>query len=267
MVAVELDRSGGSALWRQVQDDLRRRIDAGEFPEVFPGEKVLAQEYGVSRQTMRQSLRVLRESGVVSAQRGRPPQVRADSIEQPIGALYSLFASVEGAGMSQHSRVLALDERQDPDAARHLGLAPETSLVHLSRLRLAGGEPLALDRVWLPAQIARPLLQADFSHTALYREMAERIGDFPRRGHEVIQAVTLTDDEAHQLTAPSRAAAFHIERLGCSGSDALEWRTTVVRGDRFRVSSQFSPSAGFTLGFDATTADHSPNRYTEGAHL
>lgn len=267
MPAVELDRLAGSALWRQVQDDLRRRIDAGEFPEVFPGEKVLAQEYGVSRQTMRQSLRALREAGVVSAQRGRPPQVRADVIEQPIGALYSLFASVEGAGMSQHSRVLALDERRDPEAAGHLGLAPDALLIHLSRIRLADGDPLALDRVWLPAEVASALLQADFGHTALYREMAERIGDFPRRGQEVIQAVTLSEEEAQQLAAPPGAAAFHIERLGCSGSTALEWRTTVVRGDRFRVSSQFSPSAGFTLGFDTTPARDIPPRHTEGAHL
>src|SRR5699024_6781386 len=62
MVAVEPSRTAGVALWRQVQHDLRRRIDAEEFVDAFPGEKVLAQEYGVSRQTMRQALRPLRES-------------------------------------------------------------------------------------------------------------------------------------------------------------------------------------------------------------
>src|SRR5699024_10828702 len=159
-------------------------IDAEEFVDAFPGEKVLAQEYGVSRQTMRQALRPLRESGVVTAQRGRSPRVRTDVIEQPIGALYSLFASVESAGMRQYSHTLALDERRDPDAAQHLGLEPTARLVHLARLRFAGEAPLALDRVWLPARIAAPLLEADFSYTALYREMAERIGLFPRRGTE-----------------------------------------------------------------------------------
>ena len=260
MRSIELDRDGGPPLWCQVQDDLRRRIDAGEFTERFPGEKVLARTYGVSRQTMRQSLRALRESGVVSARRGKAPQVQTDVIEQPMGALYSLFASVEGAGKSQHSRVLALDRRRDPPAAEHLGLDPQAELVHLARIRLADGTPLALDRVWLPAAIAAPLLEADFTHTALYREMAERIGDAPRQGQEVIQAVTLSAADAQQLEVPAGAAAFHIERLGLSGARTLEWRTTVVRGDRFRVSSQFSPSAGFRWGFDTHAAGDAPDR-------
>src|SRR5690625_7946335 len=101
MPAVELDRKAGVALWRQVQHDLRRRIDAEEFVDAFPGEKVLAQEYGVSRQTMRQALRPLREPGVVTAQRGRSPRVRRDVLEQPIGALYRPFAPVASPGMRQ----------------------------------------------------------------------------------------------------------------------------------------------------------------------
>ena len=266
MVAVEPSRTAGVALWRQVQHDLRRRIDAEEFVDAFPGEKVLAQEYGVSRQTMRQALRPLRESGVVTAQRGRSPRVRTDVIEQPIGALYSLFASVESAGMRQYSHTLALDERRDPDAAQHLGLEPTARLVHLARLRFADEAPLALDRVWLPARIAAPLLEADFSYTALYREMAERIGLFPRRGTEVIQAVTLTEDESAQLRTPPRAAAFHIERTGWVEETAIEFRTTLVRGDRFRVSSQFSPATGFQWGFAATgTSDHPSVSAGEGA--
>src|SRR5690625_958566 len=119
--------------------------------------------------------------------------------------------------MRQYSHTLALDERRDPDAAQHLGLEPTARLVHLARLRFADEAPLALDRVWLPARIAAPLLEADFSYTALYREMAERIGLFPRRGTEVIQAVTLTEDESAQLRTPPRAAAFHIERTGWVG--------------------------------------------------
>ena len=258
MPAVELDRKAGVALWRQVQDDLRSRIDAEEFVGAFPGEKTLAQEYGVSRQTMRQALRPLRESGVVSAERGRPPQVRTDVIEQPIGALYSLFASVERAGMRQHSHTIALDERCDPEAAQQLALEPTARLVHLARLRFADEAPLALDRVWLPARIAAPLLQADFSHTALYREMAERMGLFPRRGTEVIQAVALTEAESAQLQTPPGAPAFHIERTGWAEETPIEWRTTLVRGDRFRVSSQFTPTTGFQWGFDATDTDHQP---------
>lgn len=254
MPATELDRSGRAALWRQVVEDLRRRIDVGEFSTRFPGEKVLAEGYGVSRQTMRQALRPLRESGLVSAERGRPPRIRSGVIEQPMSALYSLFDSVESTGMSQHSRVLALDQRQDPAAAQNLGLPPQALLVHLARIRLADEEPLALDRVWLPASVAAPLLAADFGHTALYHEMENRIGDSPRRGNEVIEAITLDASDARQLAAREGSPAFRIERTGYSTSTTLEWRITVVRGDKFRVSTQFSPAEGPSWAFSTATA-------------
>lgn len=263
MPASALDRNGLVALWQQVRDDLRRRIDAGEFSGAFPGEKVLAVEYGVSRQTMRQALRPLREAGVVSASRGRTPRVRTDVIEQPIGALYSLFTSVETAGMEQRSQVLALDERADAEAAGRLGLPADAPLIHLERLRLAGAEPLALDRVWLPAAVAAPLLEVDFTRTALYTVMAERCGDQPRTGHEIIHAVSLSPELARLLHARSGEAAFHIERVGRSGERVLEWRTTIVRGDRFRVTSSFSPSDGFHWAFDAHPETTTPS---EGAH-
>ena len=46
----------------------------------------------------------------------------------------------------------------------------------MERLRLAGGEPLALDTVWLPGDLGAPLLEADFTHAALYDELAARTG-------------------------------------------------------------------------------------------
>ncbi|MGZ8771299.1 MAG: GntR family transcriptional regulator, partial [Aeromicrobium sp.] len=191
LVPVELDRDSKNPRWMQVRDDVARRIDAGRFSDGFPGEHALREQYGVSRQTIRMALRSLRETGVISAARGQEPKLLRPQIEQPLGTLYSLFASVEQAGMTQESIVLNLDERRDARAAGRLGLEEEAPLVFLHRVRLADGEPLALDQIWLPAAIARPLLKADFRHTALYSELADTCGVRPSGGFEEIDAITL----------------------------------------------------------------------------
>lgn len=241
------DRTEGRPLWRQVRDDLTRRVDAGAFPQAFPGEHDLAAQYDVSRQTVRMALRSLRESGVVSAARGRRPQVTAPGLEQPLGALYSLFSSVEAAGMEQRSLVRHLGLVRDAGAAQVLGLAADADLVHLSRVRLADGQPLALDEVWLPAQTASGLLGADLTHTALYRELAERCGVHVRGGREQLQAVVLTPSEASSLSVPAGSSAFAVQRLGCAGGTPVEHRRTLVRGDRFTVTAQFAPSSGYQM--------------------
>ena len=70
-----LDRRGTDPLWAQLLADLRRRLGSGEFAASFPGELALVAEYGVSRHTVREALRRLREEGLVVAERGRAPRL------------------------------------------------------------------------------------------------------------------------------------------------------------------------------------------------
>src|SRR5689334_21648132 len=213
MTERRLDRSGGQTLWKQLQQDLVRRLRAGEFDDLFPGELALVEDYAVSRHTVRQALAQLRADGLIVAERGRQPRVATTpEIQQPMGALYSLFSSVEASGLDQHSVVRALDLRADGVIAARLGLEASIPLLYLERLRYAGDEPLALDRVWLPASVASSLLDADFTHTSLYNELAERTGLRLDHGREDIRAVSPTAAERALLHCPADAAVFSIIR-------------------------------------------------------
>ncbi len=242
-----LQRTGGPLLWQQLLADLRRRLADGDFAAAFPGELALVAEYQVSRQTVRQALRQLRDDGVVAAARGRQPRVTPVEIEQPVGALYSLFASVEATGQEQRSIVHTLDIRADGVVAARLGLEESTPLVFLERLRLAGGEPLAVDRVWLPAHLAAPLLDADLTHTALYTEYRRRCGVALTGGREHIRAVVPTPAERLLLGVGPDTAAFAIDRLGLADNQPVEWRHTLIRGDRFGITADFTARDGYRL--------------------
>ena len=111
---------------------------------------------------------------------------------------------MEAAGLEQRSVVRALDVRRDGVIATWMMLEESTPLVYLERVRLAGQEPLALDRVWL-------------------------------------------------LHVPAGVALLAVERTGCLDGRPVEHRHTVVRGDRFAVTAQYSGrnvvlSAGATRG-------------------
>jgi GntR family transcriptional regulator len=114
-------------------------------------------------------------------------------ITQPLGALYSLFASVESAGLRQTSTIRGRDLRADGVIANRLGLEASTSLFRMERLRLAGGEPLALGIVWLPGDLGAQLLDADFTH--------------PRGGADSRRAARARHPVVHRRAAPSAAPA------------------------------------------------------------
>lgn len=248
---VRPDRGSPLPLWAQVLADLQRRLASGEFDGAFPGELALVAQYEVSRHTVREALRRLRESGQVIAERGRAPRVAAQAIVQPLGSIYSLFASVEAMGRRQRSVVRALDLRRDADAAARLELDPDAELFHLERLRLADDEPLALDRVWLPAALGRPLLPADFTYTALYDELERRCGVRPDSGAEGIRAVVPNAEERRILGIPRSVAALAISRRALAGGRLVEWRQTLVRGDRFEMTAEFSARAGHRVSMTA----------------
>jgi len=247
--AHELDRGRTAPLWVQLLADLRRRLGAGEFAAAFPGELALVAEYRVSRHTVREALRRLRDEGLVVAERGRAPRLVAPTeIAQPLGRPYSLFQAVEATGRVQRSVVRTLDVRADGVVAARLGLEESTPLVHLERLRLSDDEPLAIDRVWMPERLAAPLLEVDFARTALYDEYAARCGIRVTGGHEHLRAVVPDEAERELLGTGPDVAAFAIDRLGLAGGQPAEWRHTLVRGDRFSVTAHFSPAEGYRMG-------------------
>lgn len=228
-------------LWRSVEADLLHRIRRDEFKDGFPGEIVLAGEYKVSRATIRAALAPLRRAGLVSAQRGRPSTLVNVSNEQSYGPVYSLFAAVENAGMKQRSDVETADLRTNPVAASHLGLEPGEQLVYISRIRYAESDVIATDEVWFPASKAAAVLGADLTRTALYRALMERCGITLSSGQETLHAVATDSQQSRQLGCNPGTAAFYIQRLGLAQGSPVEWRETLVRGDRFSVTTSYLP--------------------------
>ena len=128
-----------------------------------------------------------------------------------------------------------------------LGLLPWwVTLVILGRelgvtaLRLAGTEPLALDRAWLPLELAEPLLDADFTHTSLYDQLAIRCGVRPTGSTEQVRAVVPNRGERVLLNVPPGVALLAVERTGCLHGRPVEHRHTLVRGDRFAITAELT---------------------------
>ncbi|WP_217631208.1 GntR family transcriptional regulator [Modestobacter sp. DSM 44400] len=219
--------------------DVRARLDAGDFTGPFPGEFDLAEQYEVSRHTIREALRQLRAEGAITSGRGRRARVAtADPvITQSTGVLYSLFSSVEASGLAQVSVVRALDIRADGVVAVRLGLEESSPLLYLERLRLAGDEPLALDRAWIPAAIGEGLLGADFRRTSLYDELLALTGIPVTGGQETVRAVIPSKAECQTLGLTPPSAACAVERTATSSGVPIEWRHTLIRADRFWLTN------------------------------
>lgn len=247
MTARPLDRNSPMPLWAQLESELRRRLDEGEFDATFPTDLQLTETYEVSRHTVREAVRHLNKTGLLKRERGKGTVVNKSEFEQSLGTLYTLFQAVESRGVEQHSKVLTLDVTTDAGVAAQLEMDEETDFVFLERLRLAGDSPLAVDRVWMPLSVAEPMLKADFSHTALYLQLEAADAPVPNQGWERLTPIIPTAGDRELLGLNKSDAAFYLERLGCHNETRIEWRTTVLRGDRFRFVSDWSKGRSLDL--------------------
>jgi GntR family transcriptional regulator len=222
-----------------VLDDLEDRLASGEISDRFPTDRELVEHYEVSRHTVREAVRRLRGRGIISRERGRGSFVNADVLEQPVGTLYSLFREVEQRGQEQRSEVLELRHCEHAETAARLGLDADAPLVVLARLRLADDHPLAMDTVWLPADVGEALLDVDMRRTALYDELEQRAGITIDQTEERIETVVPDENLRQLLELEDDEGVFRVARLGSSSGRPVEWRVTLVRGGRFAFVSQW----------------------------
>ena len=67
----EVDPLGPEFTYLQVANDIAARIKAGEIANKLPAERHLAEEYGVAYQTVRHSMQILRDRGLIITRQGR----------------------------------------------------------------------------------------------------------------------------------------------------------------------------------------------------
>ena len=71
MLVREIDPLGPDFAYIQVANDIATRIEVGEITHKLPAERQLAEEYGVAYQTVRRSMKLLRDQGLIITRQGR----------------------------------------------------------------------------------------------------------------------------------------------------------------------------------------------------
>lgn len=137
--------------------DLQSRIAAKEWTSgaQLPSEAVLVEEYGVSRSTVREALKLLESQGVVSIQHGRGSFVASDTpVQAGIQQLRSITDTIaeqgHRPGMDYHSAELRAATEEE---AGWLELGPGDRVLALQRAVLADGIVVAYSYDRLPAWV------------------------------------------------------------------------------------------------------------------
>ena len=153
--------------FHQVRLILRERLKSGQYERglPLPGERQLAEEFGVARVTIRSALARLEEEGLVVRLRGKGTLPAAqDELPSHLRLRGGLLDNI--VNMGRRTRVTVLEHRLLPapsQAAQALQLAPGSPVLKVVRVRKFKGQPIAYTEVFLPPDLAaaveKPTLQ------------------------------------------------------------------------------------------------------------
>jgi GntR family transcriptional regulator len=243
-----LDRSTPVPLHYQVAEGLRAQIAQGTYRpgDLLPPEVALAEELGLSRATVRQAIGTLVNDGLLTRRRGVGTTIARPNLEQPLTGLYTFAELAAGASKALTTHVLRTRTRAvSSPAAEELQLrAGADQVVEVERLRLIDGDPLVIERLTVPLDLFEgDVFGADFTQP-LYDLLELVCGVRVTSARERIRPLNLGPREAKLLSQPEGAAAFDVERTGMAGQRPVEWRRSLIRGDRYLYSVELTRAVG-----------------------
>jgi GntR family transcriptional regulator len=202
----------------------------------MPTERELASDFGCSLITIRRALdELVREHRIVRI-RGKGTFATSQPVDRELAALTSFTDEMTTRGLDPRTAVTrARLSEASPAISDALGIRPGTAVYDIERVRSAGGEPLMIEQVQLPAHLVPGLLDHDFATASLYDLLADEYGIVLERGHESVEPA-LPDAREAELLGQDRTSPVLVLQLVSSTADghAVEYCRSVVRGDRAR---------------------------------
>jgi DNA-binding GntR family transcriptional regulator len=113
-------------------------------------------------------------------------------------------------------------------------LRPGDQVILLKRLRLADGEPVAVETDYLPAALCHGLLKEKLAGRSLYDVLTKNYNIVPTRAEQEIEAMACPAAEAKLLNIHKGSPVLHIHRTTFNRDGRpFEQVESFYRGDKY----------------------------------
>ncbi|APP02549.1 GntR family transcriptional regulator [Lactobacillus delbrueckii] len=196
-------------VYRTVMHDIKRRILAGEYEGMrLPDERSLAEQYQVSRSSMKRALELLALQGIVFKKRGsgtfiNPLYLKNQAMFRYEGSNLGLTDSFLAPGKKQGIKLLEFKVvKASPETAQDLFLSENDFVYQFKRLRLLDGQPFLIEEGFVPIKIL-PELKEEILQGSLFNYLEDAQNKAVTRSYLTITVSpsSAEDQEALQLKA------------------------------------------------------------------
>lgn len=235
-----IDRESQEPAYIQLLNILRVQIGKGVYPpgSRLPSESQLCGKYGVSPMTVRRTVKMLLDQGMVNTIRGSGTYVRPMALGSVTFQLGE-FERILKNSRKEDVKILEVQlARADELTARKLSIQVGERTILIRRLICSENDPVLYHTENLIADPGRPVVEAALEITSLHGLFSGSGETIFKRGELTIETIVLSQEEAGLLSAPEMLPAFRLDHVFFDFSDRpVSWGRFICRGDRFRFTA------------------------------
>jgi GntR family transcriptional regulator len=227
----------GIPLYYQVETVLRNKIFSGELPPTFtlPSEDALAEEYQVSRITIRQALSLLEKDGLVIRKRGKGTFV-SEGVAIPESPKWN--GSIEDLilmGIKTKTEVLEMSNIDPPEMVRErLKLTRGALVLRIEKIRSVEQSPFSYVLNYLHSDIGKDIHSEDLTLKPLLMILEENLGLVAARAKQTVEATIADSRVASLLDIRVGDPLLKVERVVYDPNRRpIEYVSVLYRADKY----------------------------------
>lgn len=233
-----INKEENLAYYIQIYNIVKKRIEEGIYPPntLIPSENELAEEFNVTRITVRNAVKRLKEEGRIYTEKGKGSFVKAPCIEQSLFKFDSFGRNYTKQNFE--TETVVIDSKigiQNEGIKSRLNIAGDQEIIEIIRLRKIEHSPVILEFSYIPLSLAPNILEIDLENSSIYDLLEQKFGLKITRAKEYLSPDVTDGYESKLLEVAKKTPVFITDRITYSQGDLpIEYRRSIIRSDKFK---------------------------------
>jgi GntR family transcriptional regulator len=224
----------------QIYNDLKNRIDSMVYKPgaMLPSENELVEEFDVTRVTVRNAMKKLKDEGKIRTEKGKGSFVNYPKIVQNLDKIYSIGRDFDKEGYKlQDEKIEIFKELPNCAVREHLQLEADEAVICIKIVRGLEGIPVVCQMSYLPVNIVPEVKLSDLKASTIYRVLEMKYDIKLMKAKEYLDPIVADEYYSDILDVDVNTPLFMTERITYGDFEKpVEYRKCVIRSDKFRFA-------------------------------